>query len=203
MKETVFKRSAGFLPLVRSIRRMMIWWKEKVCKLVYKIFHSAIASRIRRSLTLPKGFFWFLLILTSCSTVKTIPVETIKEITQLDTLYLSNVQYDSIYIDRFAQVQKVQGVQEVPIDDALGKRMVRVDTLIKELTKYEYKYKLLRDTIYRTKIEVQRDSIPYEVRVVETKEVRYVPPWCKWLAAVGALALLLLVLMILRKVKVI
>ena len=145
--------------------------------------------------------FW--IFVSGCSTTKYVPIESIHEVTKTDTLYINNVQYDSIYIDRFAQVQKVQGVQEVPIDDALGKRMVRVDTLIKELTKYEYKYKLLRDTIYRTKIEVQRDSIPYEVRVVETKEVRYVPPWIKWLAAVGAIALLLLVLMILRKVKVI
>lgn len=127
-----------------------------------------------------------LVFVCSCSTTKTIPVETIHEVTKTDTLYINNVQYDSIYIDRFAQVQKVQGVQEV--------QGVRVDTLIKELTKFEYKYKLLRDTIYRTKIEVQRDSIPYQVRVVETKEVRYVPPWCKWLATVGAIALLLLIL---------
>ena len=170
-------------------------------------------SSHRRSLTKAtnKATYWsafllgclLMILVTSCSTVKTIPIETIHEVTKTDTLYINNVQYDSIYIDRFAQVQKVQGVQEVPIDDALGKRMVRVDTLIKELTKYEYRYKLLRDTIFRTKIEVQRDSIPYEVRVVETKQVKYVPPWIKWLAAVGAIALLLLVLMILRKLKVI
>ncbi len=126
----------------------------------------------------------------SCSTIKTLPAETIKEVTKTDTLYINNVQYDSIYTDRFAQVQKVQGVQDV--------QGVRVDTLIKELTKYEYKYKLLRDTIYHTKIEVRRDSIPYEVRMVETKEVRYIPLWVKALAWVGVAAILLLLGRIMR-----
>ena len=51
-----------------------------------------------------------------------------------------------------------------------------------------HRYKLLRDTIYK----VQHDSIPYEVRVVETKVERHIPWWAKLLSWIGALALILL-----------
>lgn len=40
-------------------------------------------------------------------------------------------------------------------------------------TKTEYRFKHIRDTIRI----VRRDSIPYPVRVVETKEVARVPTW--------------------------
>ena len=52
----------------------------------------------------------------------------------------------------------------------------------------EYRYKLLRDTIYK----VQHDSIPYEVRVVETKVERHILWWAKLLNWIGVLALILL-----------
>ena len=51
-----------------------------------------------------------------------------------------------------------------------------------------HRYKLLRDTIYK----VQHDSIPYEVRVVETQVERHIPWWAKLLSWIGALALILL-----------
>ena len=51
-----------------------------------------------------------------------------------------------------------------------------------------HRYKLLRDTIYK----VQHDSIPYEMRVVETKVERHIPWWAKLLSWIGALALILL-----------
>lgn len=85
------------------------------------------------------------IVTTSCTTTKTIPVETIRK----DTIYLSNLQYDSIYIYNNVYQDRSR------------------DTLfIKEL-QTEYRYKFHRDTIRI----VQRDSIPYEVRVVETKDV--------------------------------
>ena len=45
-----------------------------------------------------------------------------------------------------------------------------------------------RGTIYK----VQHDSIPYEVRVVETKVERHIPWYAKLLSWIGALALILL-----------
>lgn len=52
---------------------------------------------------------WFILIMfgcitllfcCSCSVTRTVPVETIKEVTRTDTLYINNVQYDSIYVSQ-------------------------------------------------------------------------------------------------------
>lgn len=66
-----------------------------------------------------------------------------------DTVYLSNTQYDSIYIvkERFQDRSK--------------------DTVYLKDVSIEYRYKMIHDTV---KV-VQRDSIPYEVTVVQTKEI--------------------------------
>lgn len=80
---------------------------------------------------------------------------TPRKVTQLvrdvhtDTLYLSNIQYDSIYI----------------MPDKLVDRSK--DTIYIKDVSVEYRYKLLRDTVRI----VQRDSIPYEVTVTEIKEI--------------------------------
>lgn len=70
-----------------------------------------------------------------------------------DTVYQSNIQYDSIYVlqDKYTDRSK--------------------DTLLIKETNIEYRYKLLRDTIRF----VRCDSIPYEVRIIETKEVHKPP----------------------------
>ena len=124
-------------------------------------------------------FAIILMLLTSicsCRTVKTIPVETSREVILTDTLYINSVQVDSIYISH----------------DLLTDRSH--DTILIKETTTEYRYKLLRDTIYRTQLEIQRDSIPYEVRVVETTQERSIPPWIQILAWIGGIAILLLVL---------
>lgn len=77
----------------------------------------------------------------------------VAEHVQNDTVYLSNVQYDSIYIDRSSDTDRTR------------------DTITVTRTLTEYRYKLLRDTVRI----VQRDSIPYEVRITEMKEVRKPP----------------------------
>lgn len=84
-----------------------------------------------------------------------------------DTCYISNVHYDSIYIDNLHYIDR-------------GK-----DTIVVRDKSVEYRYKLLRDTVHVT----QRDSIPYEVRVVETKVERYTPWYARALAFIGFLAL--------------
>lgn len=94
-----------------------------------------------------------LLICCSCSVTRTIPVETIKEVTRTDTLYINNVQYDSIYVS-----------QDLFTDRSR-------DTILIRQHDVEYRYKMIRDTIERVKIEIQRDSIPYEVRIETIKEV--------------------------------
>lgn len=89
----------------------------------------------------------------SCGTTRTVPVETIKQVTRTDTLYINHVQYDLIYVsqDLFTDRSK--------------------DTILIRQHDVEYRYKMIRDTIERIKFEVVRDSIPYEVTIVETKEI--------------------------------
>ena len=84
-----------------------------------------------------------------------------------DTCYISNVQYDSIYIDNLHFIDRSS------------------DTIVIRDRKTEFRYKFLRDTI---KV-VQCDSIPYEVRVIETKTERYTPWYARTLAFIGFLTL--------------
>lgn len=99
--------------------------------------------KARYSSVLLLGFSF--LIFCSCSTPKTVPVETLHH----DTLYINKEKYDSIYIDNSHLVDR--GGDTVYIKDKL----------------IEYRYRFLRDTIRISKC----DSIPYEVRITEVKEV--------------------------------
>ena len=110
----------------------------------------------------------------SCGTVR--QVQIVEKVSR-DTLYLSNVQYDSIYV----------------FQDHLTDRSR--DTVYVKEVQYEYKYKLLRDTVYK----VQIDTIPVirEVEVVKTE--RYVPSIYKWSLAICIALIILIVLSILKK----
>lgn len=85
--------------------------------------------------------------LIGCATPKQV-TQLVREVST-DTIYLSNTQYDSIYIyqDKFIDRSR--------------------DTLYIKDKSIEFRYKLLRDTIRI----VQCDSIPYEVTVTEVKEI--------------------------------
>ena len=107
------------------------------------------------------------LVLTGCSSSR--PLQVAEHVTR-DTVYINKLHYDSIYIDHWQKVYQ------------------QSDTVYLDRTKYEYRYRLLRDTIYKTQI----DSIPYEVRVVETQVERHIPWYAKLLSWIGALALILL-----------
>lgn len=127
-----------------------------------------------------------LLLFSSCSTsrrVQTVPIETIKEISRTDTIYINNVQYDSIYVSQDKFIDRTK------------------DTILIRQHDVEYRYKLLRDTIERIKLEVRHDSIPYEVRIIETKQVKYIPPWTKALAYIGSITILVLLIYTITKLK--
>ena len=127
------------------------------------------------------SFLIICLVCCSCGSTKVVPIETIRDHQVHDTIFINNVQYDSIYVsqDRFIDRSK--------------------DTILIRQHDVEYRYKLLRDTIQHIKLEVRHDSIPYEVRITEVKEVKYIPPWCKWLSAIGGIALLLHALYIIKR----
>lgn len=83
-----------------------------------------------------------------------------------DTVYMKDVQYDSIYIYK----------------DRVTDRSS--DTVYLKDVSIEYRYRLLHDTIRL----VHRDSIPYEVTITETREITRPLTWfdhltraCFWL----------------------
>ena len=113
------------------------------------------------------------LVLTGCATRRQLQV--VDRITH-DTLYQSNVHYDSIYIFQDRQLDRSR------------------DTVYLRDVSVEYRYRHLRDTIYK----VQHDSIPYQVTVTEVKEITrplslfdHLTHFTFWLV-VGALLLLVI-----------
>ena len=113
------------------------------------------------------------LVLTGCATRRQLQV--VDRITH-DTLYQSNVHYDSIYIFQDRQRDRSR------------------DTVYLRDVSVEYRYRHLRDTIYK----VQHDSIPYQVTVTEVKEITrplslfdHLTHFTFWLV-VGALLLLII-----------
>ena len=113
------------------------------------------------------------LVLTGCATRRQLQV--VDRITH-DTLYQSNVQYDSIYIFQDRQLDRSR------------------DTVYLRDVSVEYRYRHLLDTIYK----VQHDSIPYQVTVTEVKEITrplslfdHLTHFTFWLV-VGALLLLII-----------
>ena len=113
------------------------------------------------------------LVLTGCATRRQLQV--VDRITH-DTLYQSNVHYDSIYIFQDRQLDRSR------------------DTVYLRDVSVEYRSRHLRDTIYK----VQHDSIPYQVTVTEVKEITrplslfdHLTHFTFWLV-VGALLLLII-----------
>lgn len=96
-----------------------------------------------------KKLLFIIAALVCCSCGSTRHVTQLVEHVSKDTVYLSNTQYDSIYIYQDKLVDRSR------------------DTLYIKDKSIEYRYKLLRDTVRI----VQRDSIPYEVTVTEIKEI--------------------------------
>lgn len=101
-----------------------------------------------------------------------------------DSTYHQNIQYDSIYIYQSHEKDYRIGHPELVSGSAKDLEGPPDTVIIKDVS-IEYRYKLLRDTIRI----VQRDSIPYPVTVIETKEVRYIPWWSKALSILGGLCL--------------
>ena len=93
------------------------------------------------------------LVLTGCATRRQLQV--VDRITH-DTLYQSNVHYDSIYVSQDKYIDRSR------------------DTLLIKDKTVEYRYRLLRDTVYKTRI----DSIPF---IHEVEVIREVPRDRNWI----------------------
>ena len=118
------------------------------------------------------------LVLTGCASHR--PLQVAEHVTR-DTVYINKLQYDSIYVARDHFTDRTR------------------DTGYLRDVSVEYRYKLLRDTVFK----VQHDSIPYEVRVVETKVERHIPWYANLLNWIGIIALLFLLIRLLRHLRLI
>ena len=87
-------------------------------------------------------------LLFGCSTSRQVRTQLVRE-TLHDTLIQQAIRHDSVYIYRERLLDRTQ------------------DTCYIHDLSVEYRYQLLHDTVRQT----MRDSIPYEVRVTEVREV--------------------------------
>ena len=117
--------------------------------------------------------------------------QPIREV-RTDTLYLSNVQYDSIYIFQ----ERTSDYHMNPLNPL---KPSETDTVFIKDVSVEYRYRLLRDTVYKTQV----DSIPVLREVEVVREVRHIPWYAKLLSWIGTLALLFLLIRVLSYVRII
>ena len=136
-------------------------------------------------------------LMTACGASKHV-TQQVKHV-QKDTVYLNSKQYDSIYIfqDRVSE----HHLGTLPSTTSGGQYLdipTRTDTIYIKDKSIEYRYKLLRDTIYT----VERDSIPYQVTVTEIKEITRPLTWYDHLSrAILWLNIGFVILLIYRLIK--
>ena len=111
-------------------------------------------------------YLLFCTLLAGCGTPRKLPVV---ERIQRDTLYLHQVQYDSVYVYRDRYVDRSR------------------DTVYVNDRSVAYRYRLQRDTLRIHRV----DSIPVIREVEVVREVARTPWYAKLLAAIGLLGLFL------------
>lgn len=105
------------------------------------------------------------LLLSACSTIRYVPVETVRS----DTLIRIVARLDSIYVrDSIYVFQKG-------------------DTVTKYVEKWRYKYKTLTDTLYISK----RDTVTVTVTEVREKPIKWYNQGFIWLGRLCLIALIL------------
>ena len=115
--------------------------------------------------------------LTGCATSK--QATQVVESSLHDTVYLNKVVYDSIYIDNWYYTYE------------------KADTVVVEKSKLEYRYKVVRDTVFRART----DSVPVIREVEVVRKVRHVPWYAKVLSLLGVLLLILILFKLLLYFK--
>ena len=123
-------------------------------------------------MVMKNGLFCFLFVvactLFGCATSR--PTSQVVEASLRDTVYVNKVLYDSVYIDNWYYTYH------------------KADTLVVEKSKLEYRYKVLRDTVFRART----DSVPVVREVEMVREVRHLPWYAKVLSVLGVLLLIII-----------
>ena len=124
-------------------------------------------------------FLFLLLLLSSCKTTSnTTAIVPVHSATH-DTIFLRKLKYDSIYIDRWQRIER------------------KADTVFYDRVKTEFRYRLLRDTVYKTRT----DTIPVVKQVPVIRKERYTPPFTKFLAYLGIISISILLGKKLKKLR--
>ena len=108
----------------------------------------------------------FCTLLAGCGTQRRLPVV---ERIQRDTLYLHQVQYDSVFVSQERYVDRLR------------------DTLYVQERSVEYRYRRLTDTLRIHQV----DSVPVIREVEVVREVEHTPWYAKLLAVVGLVVVFL------------
>ena len=113
-------------------------------------------------------YLLFCTLLAGCGTPRRLPVV---ERIQRDTVYLHQVQYDSVFVSQERYVDRSR------------------DTLYVQERSVEYRYRLQRDTLRIHQV----DSIPVIREVEVVREIARTPWYAKGLATVGLVAVFLFI----------
>ena len=116
-------------------------------------------------------YLLFCTLLAGCGTQRKLPVV---ERIQRDTVYLHQVQYDSVFVSQERYVDRSH------------------DTLYVQERSVEYRYRLQRDTLRIHQV----DSVPVIQEVEVVREVARTPWYAKLLATVGLVVVFLFILKI-------
>ena len=111
-------------------------------------------------------YLLFCTLLAGCGTQRELPV--VERVTR-DTLYLHQVQYDSVFVSQERYVDRSR------------------DTLYVQERSVEYRYRRLTDTLRIHQV----DSVPVIQEVEVVREVARTPWYAKLLSAIGLLGLFL------------
>ena len=128
------------------------------------------------------------LVLTGCATRRQLQVVAR---TTHDTLYQSNLRYDSIFVSH----DRTTDYHLNPLNPL---KPSETDTLFIHDRTVEYRYRLLRDTVYRVKI----DSIPVIREVEVVKVERYVPAIYRLSLSIVIILTLSLIIYIVWKIRI-
>ena len=128
------------------------------------------------------------LVLTGCAPRRQLQV--VDRITH-DTIYQSNVHYDSVFVSH----DRTTDYHLNPLNPL---KPSETDTVFIKDRTVEYRYRLLRDTVYRVKI----DSIPVIREVEVVKVERHVPAIYRLSLSIVIILTLSLIIYIVWKIRI-
>lgn len=136
--------------------------------------YNYIIKKVSRCITLAP-FMCLLFVIYSCRTVKYVPVETVK----VDTTYINKLQRDSIYM----------------LDSVYIKE--KEDTVLIEKYKYLYRDKLVRDTMYISKVD--SIQIPYPVEKELTRWQQFRMDFGGWAMCIVVISIVIFIVYKIKK----